>query len=59
MRRSHARRELVADIAVAGEPAIEIVDAGEDVRIVREPMFSVRIRHVDTVIPAFAFSGEL
>jgi len=50
---------VVLDEPAAGKSPIEIFEAGEEVRIVREPALVVRVTHVHTFITAFRVLGRV
>lgn len=61
-RRGHNRRpDVLGDVAFAlavDETLVEIVQPGEEIRIVREPALRMRITHVYLFIPVIAVSSE-
>ena len=55
---SVSRREIVAGGADPIEPAVEIAEGGEEVRVIRKPVLCAGITHLHTFIPAIPRSGE-
>ena len=47
-------------VAGAGraEPAVEIAEGGEEVRVIRKPVLCAGITHLHTFIPAIPLRGE-